>query len=318
MGGLLAAHLASLKETITVFDRGRQLAALKYNGLVLKHLDGSSITIDNLNVDDDLRACEPHDFVFLAVKAHQIESVAHDLPVLFHANTALVTLQNGIPWWYFQNYKGRFSGRIIETVDPGGTISAHIPVSHIVGCVSYPAAEVVAPGIIRHIEGVRFPIGELDGTHSERAKRISSLLIKAGFKAPIVDDIRSEIWLKAWGTLAFNPISTLTHTTMAQICRFEGTRGYAAKLMTEAQHVAERLGVSFRVPLERRLQGAEKVGEHKTSMLQDLEAGRTLEIEAILGAVIELAGMAEVDTPNLRSLYALTKLRDLTNRGDQP
>jgi 2-dehydropantoate 2-reductase len=314
IGGLLAAHLARSDNQITVFDQGEHYDAIKNNGLVLQNSNGKLTTINNLIATNNLIDCARQDFIFLAVKAYQIQSICKDISNLLHENTVLVTLQNGIPWWFFQNYNGKFNNHILKTLDPDCLIHRSIPNKHIIGCVSYPAAEVTSPGIVHHIEGVRFPIGELDGTISNRAQIISSTLTNAGFKSPILEDIRSEIWLKAWGTLAFNPISVLTKATMSQICKYKETRAIVISLMKEFQHVANQLGIHLRVPLEQRLQGAENVGDHKTSMLQDFEAKRTLELEAILGAIIELAEMINAEVPHLKSLYAMTKLSDLVNR----
>ena len=225
----------------------------------------------------------------------------------------VVTVQNGIPWWYFQKTTGAYADRSLQSLDPRGLIAATIDAKRIIGCVAYPAAELVTPGIVRHIEGNTFPIGELDGTDSRRCRRISKLLVTAGLKAPVVDDIRAEIWLKSWGNLAFNPISALTHATMRQICQDDGTRAHVVNLMNEAAAIAEKLGITFQVSMERRLRGAERVGDHRTSMLQDLEAGRRLEIDAILGSIVELGDLTGVDIPNLRGLLALTMLRDRIN-----
>jgi 2-dehydropantoate 2-reductase len=200
----------------------------------------------------------------------------------------------------------------IESVDPGGVIAAHIEIDRVIGCVVYPASELAAPGVIRHIEGNRFSVGELDGAETDRVKIVSELLRNAGFKAPVLSDIRSEIWLKLWGNLSFNPISALTHATLAGICRFPASRDLAAKMMTEAQTIGEKLGARFRVSLERRIAGAEGVGEHKTSMLQDVEQGKYLEIDALVGAVVELGRITQTPTPHIDAVYACTSLLNKT------
>jgi 2-dehydropantoate 2-reductase len=246
--------------------------------------------------------------VILALKAHQLESIADQLHHLLGPETAIVTMQNGIPYWYFHKNGGALEGSILKTVDPTGEISEKIPASRVIGCVVYPASELIAPGVVRHFEGERFPLGELDGSHSERVTRISECFVKAGFKAPVLDDIRSEIWLKLWGNLSFNPISALTHSTLVDICQFPLSRALAAALMTEAQAIAHKLGITFRVPLDKRIAGAEKIGKHKTSMLKDVEAGRALEIDALVGSVIELARLTHTPTPHLDTVYALVKL----------
>ena len=224
----------------------------------------------------------------------------------------MVPTQNGVPFWYFQKHGGELDGRIVESVDPGGVCVANIEKERIVGCVVYPAAEIAAPGVIHVIEGDRFPIGELDGAESERAQRISDAFIRAGYKSPILPNIRAEMWLKLWGNLTFNPISALSHSTLVDICQFPLSRDLAAKMMTEAQTIANKLGIQFRVTLEKRIAGAEKVGKHKTSMLQDVEVGRVLEVDALVGAVVELGRMTGMPTPHIDAVYALTKLLDKT------
>ena len=256
----------------------------------------------------------PHDVVLLALKAHQIEAVVYDLETLLDPQTVIVTLQNGIPWWYFQKLGGEFADRVVASVDPRGVLFNNIDPDRLIGCVAYPAATIAEPGVIRHIEGNRFPVGELDGRETARVQQISSVLTEAGFKARILSDVRSEIWLKLWGNLTFNPISALTHATLVDMCQFPASRALAAAMMTEAKAVGERLGAGFRVPMERRISGAEAVGRHKTSMLQDVEAGKPLEIDGMLGAVVELAEVTGVEVPTLRALYASVSLLDHTIR----
>jgi 2-dehydropantoate 2-reductase len=226
--------------------------------------------------------------------------------------SVMVTLQNGIPWWYFQKLGGEYADRVVRAVDPNGVLSGSIDPDRLIGCIAYPAATIAQPGVIRHIEGNRFPVGELDGHETARVREVSALFIEAGFKSPILDDIRSEIWLKLWGNLTFNPISALTHSTLEDICRFQLSRQLSVAMMTEAKMVGERLGAHFRVEMERRIAGAEAVGRHKTSMLQDVESGKPLEIEGMLGAVVELAEMTGIEVPNLRALYACVSLLDRT------
>ena len=217
-------------------------------------------------------------------------------------------MQNGIPWWYFQRHGGEHEGRCVESVDPNGVIMNGIDPARIIGCVVYPASELAGPGWVRHIEGERFPVGEPDGSESERVVRISEMFIRAGLKSPVLTQVRAEIWLKLWGNLSFNPISALSHSTLADICQFPLSRELAASMMREAESVATKLGVTFRVSLERRIAGAEKVGKHKTSMLQDVEAGRDPEVDALLGAVIELGRVTGTPTPHLSAIFALVKL----------
>jgi 2-dehydropantoate 2-reductase len=220
----------------------------------------------------------------------------------------VVTIQNGLPWWYFQNFAGPHAGYRLKTADPNGVIEQNIESRRLIGCVVYPAGEIVAPGVVKHLEGDRFPVGELDGTESERVKAVSDAIIGAGLKSPILIDIRSEIWLKLWGNMSFNPISALTHATLVDICQEPATRALAADMMREAQAVAEKLGVSFRVPLDKRIEGAAKIGKHKTSTLQDVEAGRPVEVDALIGSVIELGELTGTPTPATRAVHALLKL----------
>jgi 2-dehydropantoate 2-reductase len=230
------------------------------------------------------------------------------VPKLFGPDTVVVTMQNGIPYWYFHRHGGALAGSVVRSVDPDGVIGRNIPAERIIGCVVYPAAELIAPGVIRHIEGERFPLGDLDGSSSARVTRVAECFSHAGFKSPVLDNIRAEIWLKAWGNLTFNPISALTRATLVDICQFPLTRALAEAMMTEAQAVAGKLGISFRVPLEKRIAGAEKVGKHKTSMLQDIEAERPPEIEALVGSVVELGRLTHTPTPNIDAVYALAEL----------
>ncbi len=318
IGGLLAAFLSKTSAVITVVDRGNQYRALKERGLVIHNVSGERESRHNLIVSNTLRDCGSFDVVFLAVKANEISELAGELQYLFNDDTTIVTLQNGLPWWYFQRCGGEFDGYTIRATDAKGSLGKLIDPRRIIGCVAYPAAELIQPGIIRHIEGLRFPIGELDGEETRRVRQISELMVDAGLRAPILEDIRSEIWLKAWGNIAFNPISALTHATMAQIATHPPTREYTVQLMGEAQAVANKLGISFRVPLERRLQGAEQVGSHKTSMLQDVLARRPMELDAILGSVLEMAELVNVSVPGLKGLYALCSLRDAVNMGNDP
>ncbi len=308
IGGLMGARLAQAGHEITLIARGPHLRAIQFNGLQLHSADGEVHKVSELEATDDLRAPGPQDLVILGLKAHQIESVVDDLPALLGVETMILTTQNGIPWWYFQRHGGPFEGYVLKTLDPSGRISAGIEPWRIIGCIAFPAAEILRPGVIRHIEGDRFPLGELDGIESARVLAVSKALTEAGFKAPVLAHIRAEIWLKAWGNLSFNPISALTHATLVDICRNPDGRALAATMMTEAQAVAAQLGISFRVPLEKRIAGAERVGKHKTSMLQDVEAGKSLETEALIGAVVELGELTGVPTPTVRAIYQAVRL----------
>ncbi len=310
VGGLMGAKLALSGADVTLIDQGAHLAALRENGLKLVMEDGTEHLARPAKATDSFNEAGAQDLVILALKAHHIESVAPAMPALFGPETMVVTVQNGLPWWYFQRHGGEFDGRRLQTLDPGGVIEANIEAERIIGCVVYPAAEVTAPGVVHHVEGDRFPVGELDGSESDRVTSLSQTLIDAGFRSRVLDDIRSEIWLKAWGNLSFNPISALTHATLVDICRFPETRDLAANMMKEAEHIAHKLGIEFRHTIERRIEGAEAVGAHKTSMLQDVEAGRSLEVEALIGAVIELGRLTKTPSPSIDAVYACVKLLD--------
>ena len=308
IGGLMAAKFAAAGQEVTVLDQGPHLAAIREKGLKLIWEDGSEIVADNLTATDNLAEVGPQDLVILALKAHYLEQVARKLDSVMGPETMIVTVQNGIPWWYFHKHGGPHEGQSLETLDPTGILGKHIEADRIVGCVVYPAAAVPEPGVIRHVEGDRFPIGELDGRETPRVQQLHDALVEAGFRSRVLDDIRSEIWLKAWGNLSFNPISALTHATLVEICQFPDTRRLAATMMAESQAIAEKLGVTFRHTIEKRIAGAEGVGAHKTSMLQDVEAGRSLEIEALMGAVLEMGRLTETPAPAIETVYACVKL----------
>ena len=316
IGGYLGARLALAGETVTFVARGANLSTINSSGFRLIEEDGSERTAAQVRAVQSMADAGPQDCVLLALKAHQVAALARDVPALFHEGTTVVTLQNGIPWWYFHRLGGEYDGRPVTSVDPDGSIAASIPSDRIIGSVVYPASELIAPGVVKVIEGNRFSLGEPDNSKSERALRISEALTRAGFKAPVSSDLRSEIWLKLWGNLTFNPVSALSHATLATICAFPATRALATEMMREAQTVAERLGVRFRIPIEKRIAGAQAVGEHKTSMLQDVEHGRTLELDALLGSVIELARMTRTLTPHCDAVYACCALlsKTLTDR----
>jgi 2-dehydropantoate 2-reductase len=308
IGGYVGIRLALAGEDVTFIARGANLEALRTRGLRLIKADGSEEHAARVTATDGYAAAGPQDIVILTMKAHQVEAITNDIGKLFGPDTIVVPMQNGVPYWYFHGFKGPLAGTRVRSVDPNGSIYEKIPCERVIGCVVYPAAELVAPGVIKHVEGNRFPVGEPDGSSSERVLRVSQCFIKAGLQAPVIEDIRSEIWLKLWGNLTFNPISALSRATLAAICQYPPSRAIAAAMMAEAQAIATKLGVTFRVPLEKRIAGAERVGHHKTSMLQDVEAGRTLEIDALLGSVVELARLTDTATPHIDTVYALTKL----------
>ncbi len=312
IGGYLGARLAHAGESVTLIARGANLAAIRDQGLTLIETDGTTLIAHPALVTDDPSVAGAHDVVIVAVKAHQLPAVAPMLRPLFHNETMVVPAQNGIPWWYFQRHGGPFEGRRIESVDPDGVIAAHIETERIIGCVVYPATELEAPGVVRHIEGDRFTLGELDGLRSERVQHLSQVLARAGLKAPVRPRIRTDIWIKLWGNLAFNPVSALTRATLIDICRHPQARALIVAMMEEGQAVAERLGITFGITIDQRIAGAEQVGAHKTSMLQDIEAGRATEVDALVGAVAELGRLADVPTPHIDAIYAAVKLLEHT------
>jgi 2-dehydropantoate 2-reductase len=308
IGGYVGHCLARAGEDVTFIARGKNLEALRSRGTRLLRADGSEEAVPQVKATADYAATGPQDLVILAMKAHQLESVARDVPRLFGPDTVVVPMQNGIPYWYFHGHPGELAGTRLQSVDPSGLIGDNIPAQRVIGCVVYPATELREPGVIKHVEGNRFPVGEPDGTASKRVALVADCFVRAGLQAPVLGDIRAEIWLKLWGNMTFNPISALSRATLAGICQYPPSRALAAEMMTEAQNVAAKLGITFRVSLEKRIAGAERVGHHKTSMLQDVEAARTLEIDALLGSVIELAGLTATPVPHLDAVYALTKL----------
>ena len=308
IGGLMGAKLALAGEEVTVVDQGAHLDAIRANGLKLIWEDGSEHVADVAKAVDNVAEAGPQDLVVLALKAHYLDQGAKDVHHLMGDETMIVTVQNGIPWWYFHNHGGPFDGHRLDSLDPDKVLEKNIDSDRIIGCVVYPAADVPAPGVIHHVEGDRFPVGELDGSATGRVQLLHDTFVNCGFRSRILDDIRSEIWLKAWGNLSFNPISALTHATLEDICRFPETKALAAAMMREAQEAAEKLGVTFRHTIEKRIAGAESVGAHKTSMLQDVEVGRSLEIEALIGAVLEIAKLTETPSPAMEAVYACVKL----------
>lgn len=308
IGGYVGVKLALAGNDVTFMVRGANLEAIKKNGMKLIMHDGTEHVATNVKATNNYDEPGPQDLIILGMKAHQVEAIVDDIQKLFGPDTIVVPMQNGIPYWYFHKHGGQYEGSRVQSVDPTGRILEKINPDRVLGCVVYPASELIEPGVVLHIEGDRFPIGELDGSISERATRVSECFINAGFKAPILENIRSELWLKLWGNLTFNPISSLAHSTLVDICQYPLSRELAGDMMIEAQRVANKLGIEFRVPLEKRIQGAEKVGKHKTSMLQDIEAGRAPEIDALVGSVVELGRITHTATPHINTVYALVKL----------
>ena len=308
IGGYLGARLAIAGEQVTFVARNKNLAAINAGGFRLILEDGSEQHARTVRAVQDMGDAGPQDVVLLTLKAHQVRDVLPGLRELFGPDTMVVTMINGIPWWYFHKLAGPYEGRSLGTVDPDGLIAASIEPGRVIGSVVYPAAELVEPGVVKVIEGNRITLGEPDGGRSSRIEALSRAMIRAGFKSPVSKDIRGEIWIKLWGNLSFNPISALTHATLQDICRYPRSRELAANMMREAQTIAGKLGVEFKISLDQRIAGAQAVGAHKTSMLQDVEHGRALELEALVGSVIELGRITETPTPSIDAIYAATSL----------
>ena len=308
IGGYVGARLAMRAEAdVSLVARGAHLAAMKANGLTLRQAGETHVL--HLRVTDNPAELGPQDFIILTLKAHGLAAVLDQLMPLMGPDTAILFAQNGIPWWYFHGVGGPLEGTRLESVDPGGEIWRRIGPERALGSVVWQAAEIEAPGVIAHHYGDRMPIGEPTGERSERAELLGRLLTSAGIKSPVRTNLRNEIWLKLWGNLSFNPVSVLTHGTLIDLATDPGTRRVIATMMEEARAVGEALGVSFAVGTSERMDMAAKVGAHRTSMLQDVEAGRPTELDALLGVVIELAAHVEIGTPSLQLVYDLCKFR---------
>lgn len=312
IGGYVGAKLAQADAKVTLIARGAHLQAIQEKGLIVRHSDGTEDVVKDVVATNDMKAAGMQDVVIVALKAQSVPSVAPLLPVLYGEETIIVTAQNGIPWWYFRKLESPYADYRIQSVDADGIVEANIPVDRVIGCVVYPAAEIAAPGIIQHIEGDRFTLGELDGSKSDRIQKLSQLFNSSGLKSRVRNQIRNELWVKLWGNLAFNPISALTRSTLEQICQYPLTRELARNMMIEAQTIAEKLGVDFGISLKKRIAGAEGVGAHKTSMLQDIEAYRPTEVDAIVGSVAELGRLTQTPTPYIDAIYASVKLLERT------
>ena len=306
IGGYVGACLARAGEDVTLFARGPHLRAIEQRGLAILSAEGDFHV--HPRVTGDLADAGPADVVVLGVKAHSLTQLVPRLAPLIGADTTVVSTQNGIPWWYFLVDESRLPGLHLERVDPGGVIAAAIDPARVVGSIVYFATQIVAPGVIRHDEGNRISLGEPDGSRSPRCRAIAEALIRAGLRCPVTTRIRHEIWVKLLGNVAFNPISALTRATLAGMARDAGVRDIVRCIMAEVEAVATSLGVEIPISIEQRIAGAEKVGEHKTSMLQDLEAGRPLELEAVVGAVAELGERLGIAMPHTRTVYACARL----------
>jgi 2-dehydropantoate 2-reductase len=311
IGGYMGAKLAAVGADVSLVARGPHLAALQSKGLTL--IEDGQATTHQVRAADDARTLGPQDYVILTLKAHSVPAVVGQITPLLGEGSTLVSGVNGVPWWYFHRIGGPLEGTRLQSVDPGNLQWDGFGPDRVLGCVVYPAAEVTEPGTITHIEGNRFSLGEPSGEKSARAEALSKALTAAGLKAPVRPRLRDEIWVKLWGNLSFNPISALTHATLDVLCTDPGTRAVARAMMVEAQQIAEKLGVTFPIDVDRRIDGGAAVGAHRTSMLQDLLAGRPLEIDALVAAVVELGRLTDTPTPTIETVLALVRQRAAMN-----
>ena len=307
IGGYLGVQLVRAGADVSLVARGAHLETMKANGLKL--LIGDEEHVVQPRCTDNPAELGPQDFIIICLKAHSIAGVIDAMKPLIGPHTRVVTAVNGIPYWYFYKHGGTYENSTLESIDPGGRQWRELGPERAIGCIVYPATEIEAPGVVRHVYGDRFPLGEPSGEKSEDVERLSALFVKAGLQAPVLDRIRDEIWLKLWGNVCLNPISALTHATLDVICSDPATRALSKAIMLEAQSIAESFGVKFRVDVERRIEGARKVGAHKTSMLQDLERGRPMEIDPLVTVVQEMGHLTGIPTPALDNVLALTAQR---------
>ena len=307
IGGYMGVKLAQIGTDVSLVARGPHLEAMKKNGLRL--IEGESDVTVPVAASENPKDLGFQDYLIITLKAHSVPSIIEKVRPLVNEKTTIVSGVNGIPWWYFHKIGGEFEGAKLASVDPGNVQWDFFGPSKVLGCVVYPAAEVLEPGVIKHIEGNRFSLGEPDGSKSDRALKLSKVLSEAGLKAPVRPKLRDEIWVKLWGNLSFNPISALTHATLDVLCTDIGTRDVARQMMIEAQIIAEKLGVKFPIDVERRIDGGAAVGAHRTSMLQDLDQGRPMEIDALVTSVQELGRITKTPTPTIDVVLSLIKLR---------
>jgi 2-dehydropantoate 2-reductase len=310
IGGYMGAMMQRAGADVSFIARGAHLEAMRRNGVKVQLDDDEIVT--HPYCTDNPSELPPQDYLIIALKAHSVPGVVESMEPLLGNDTGIVTAVNGIPYWYFYKHGGSYEGSTLESIDPGGKQWNVLRPERAIGCVVYPATEVVEPGVIKHVYGDKFPIGEPSGETSARVERLSELMTAAGLRAPVLDNIRDEIWLKLWGNLCFNPISALTHGTLDLIASDPGTRAVAKQMMLEAKAIGDRIGVSFRVDVERRINGAGAVGAHKTSMLQDLERGRPMEIDPLVSVVQEMGQLVGVPTPTLDVVLALVRQRART------
>ncbi|MFZ8873920.1 MAG: 2-dehydropantoate 2-reductase [Paracoccaceae bacterium] len=310
IGGYMGVKLAQAGADVSLVARGPHLAAMQQNGLrLIEEGQEHKVSVSASDTPADLGE---QDYIIITLKAHSVPPVVEKMRPLIGKNTTIVSGVNGVPWWYFHKIGGPLEGRRLHSVDPDDAQWNGFGPDNVLGCVVYPAAEVIEPGVIKHIEGNRFSLGEPDGSKSERAISLSQALSAAGLKAPVRPKLRDEIWVKLWGNLSFNPISALTHATLDVLCTDEGTRPIARAMMLEAQEIAEKLGVKFPIDVERRIDGGAAVGAHRTSMLQDLDQGRPMEIDALVASVQELGKITQTPTPIIDTVLGLVRLRART------
>ena len=314
IGAYIGARMAQAGFDVTLFARGPHLRAMQEHGVQVKSAEGDFLA--RPRITGSMEEIGPVDVVFLSVKAHGLPQLAPHLKPVLGADTAVVSTQNGIPWWYFQGFGGEWDGLRLERVDPGGVISSVIEARRVVGSIVYLATEIIAPGVIQHIEGNRLTLGEPDGSRSERVRQIAEALIASGLRCPITTRLRHEIWVKLLGNASLNPVSALTRATIVQMVRDPGVCSVVRSIMQEVEAVSHKLGMELPISIDQRIAGAEKVGEHKTSMLQDLEAGRPMELEALVGAVVELGERVGLSMPTTRTVYHCAKL--LTQSASTP
>lgn len=307
IGGYLGVQLARAGADVSLVARGAHLAAMRERGLTL--LAGEEKHTVHPRCTDNAADLGVQDYVIVTLKAHSITGVIEKMQPLLGPHTRIVTAVNGIPYWYFHKHGGDYENSTLESIDPGGRQWRELGAERAIGCIVYPATEIEAPGVIRHVYGNNFPLGEPSGEITGDVQRLADLFVAAGLKAPVLDRIRDELWLKLWGNVCFNPISALTHATLDVICTDPATRALSRAIMMETQGIAETFGVKFRVDVERRIEGARKVGAHKTSMLQDLERGRPMEIDPLVTVVQEMGRLTKIPTPALDSVLAMVTQR---------
>ncbi len=313
IGAYIGARLSNAGHDVILFARGAHLQAMQERGVEVKSADGDFVA--RPMVAASLEEIGPVDVIFLGVKAHSLTYLAPQLAPVLGPGTTVVSTQNGIPWWYFEGFGGRYNGARLERVDPGGVIAAAIPTGQVLGSIVYFSAEIIAPGVIQHISGNRISLGEPDGSRSERSRAIAEALISSGLRAPITARLRHEIWVKVLGNASFNPVSALTRATLAQMVGDQGVSSVIRNIMQEVEAVSHKLGMDLPVCIDQRISGAEKIGEHKTSMLQDLEAGRPMELEALVGAVVELGEKVGLPMTCTRTVYDCARLLSQNTRG---